>query len=259
MRMLLLNLKFGLRTLLNTPIITISAIISIALGIGANTAIFSLFDEVFLHKLPVQKPERLVNLSSPGPHLGTFGYDIMGWDNEVFSYPMFRDLEKSQTVFTSIAAHSRFEANLASRGLTQKGIGLLVSGNYFPTLCIKPALGRLLSPKDDAGIGEPHVVVLSHAYWESRFGKDPGVLNQTMIINGQAATIIGVAQDGFEGTTVGLRPQLFVPITMKDRLTPGGEILKNREYDWIYLFARLKSGVRWSRPTQRLTYSITRS
>ena len=242
MGMLPANLKFGLRTLFKTPILTICAIVSIALGIGANTAIFSLFDEALLHKLPVQEPNRLVNFAAPGPHLGSSGYDIMGWDNEVFSYPMFRDLEKSQTVFTGIAAHSRFEANIAARGVTRKGVGLLVSGSYFPTLCVRPALGRLLNPKDDIVLGEPHIAVLSHAYWESRFGKDPRVLNQTMIVNGQAMTIVGVAQDGFEGTTVGLKPQVFIPITMKELITPGSKVFNNRDYDWAYLFARLKPG-----------------
>lgn len=242
MRMLGTNLRFALRTLFKTPIVTICAIVSIALGIGANTAIFSLFDEALLRKLPVQQQERLVILSTPGPHLGTPGYDIMGWDDEVFSYPMFRDLEKIQTVFTGIAAHSRFEANLAARGVIVKGIGLLVSGSYFPTLRIRPALGRLLSPADDSVLGEPYVAVLSHAYWESRFGKDPGVLNQTMIINGQAMTIVGVAQDGFDGTTLGLKPQVFVPITMKELITPT-KVFQNRENDWAYLFARLKPGI----------------
>jgi predicted permease len=243
MRIPIEDLKFALRTLFKTPIVTFCAVVSIALGIGANTAIFSLFDEVLLRKLPVQEPERLVILSTPGPHLGTAGFDIMGMDDEVFSYPMFRDLEKVQTVFTGIAAHSRFEANLAVGGVTVKGIGLLVSGSYFQILHIRPALGRMLSPQDDIVLGEPHVAVISHSYWESHFGKDPGVLNRTITINGQVLTIVGVAQDGFDGITVGLNPQAFVPITMKELITPGSIVFQKREYDWAYLFARLKPGI----------------
>ena len=120
MRTLRMNLKFALRTLFKTPILTISAIVSIALGIGANTAIFSIFDEVLLRRLPVQEPDRLVNLAAPGPHLWGLLVNIAGNGDEVFSYPMFRDLEKSQTVFTGIAAHSLVDVNVAARGLTLK-------------------------------------------------------------------------------------------------------------------------------------------
>jgi predicted permease len=243
----MLNLKFALRTLFKTPFVTIVAIVSLALGIGANAAIFSLFNQMLLRPLPVPEPDRLVNLAVPGPKPGGSSCGQAGGCDNVFSYPMFRDLEKVQTVFTSLGAHVNFGANLSARGQTQNGEGLLVSGGYFQALGVKPAIGRLLGPEDDRTIGEAHVVVLSHAYWQSRFGLDPGVLNQTIIVNGQTMTIVGVAERGFDGTTLGLKPRLFAPITMRGFSQPFKGFDNRRSY-WACVFARLKPGV--DRPGQ---------
>ena len=238
----MLNLKFALRTLFKTPFVTIVAIVSLALGIGANAAIFSLFNQILLRPLPVPEADRLVNLAAPGPKPGGTSCGQAGGCDEVFSYPMFRDLEKVQTVFTALGAHVNFGANLSARGQTQNGEGLLVSGGYFQALGVKPAIGRLLGPEDDRTPGESHVVVLSHAYWQSRFGLDPGVLNQTIIVNGQTMTIVGVAERGFDGTTLGLKPRLFAPITMRGFSQPFKGFDNRRSY-WAYVFARLKPGV----------------
>jgi len=254
----MVNVRLALRTLFKAPSVTILAIVSIAFGIGANTAIFSIFELVVMRTLPVNEPARLVNLDNPGPKPESQNNTQEGGINEVFSYPMFRDLEKAQTVFTGIAAHCQFFANLAARGETLSGRGLLVSGSYFPVLGVRAALGRLLDPEDDRTIGESHVVVLSHSYWKSRFGRDPNVLNQTMIINGQLMTIVGVAQSGFEGTTWGLKPEVFVPITMRGFMSPvsqGGreaEELNDRRWYWVYLFARLKPEVRFEQASAAL-------
>ncbi|MBI3265100.1 MAG: ABC transporter permease, partial [Acidobacteria bacterium] len=237
------NLRLALRTLFKTPFVTVVAILSLALGIGANAAIFSLFNQMLLRPLPVREPNRLVNLAAPGPKPGSTSCNQAGDCDVVFSYPMFRDLEKVQTVLTGIAAHRLFGANLAARGQTLNGDGLLVSGSYFPVLGIRPALGRLLGPNDDRAIGESHVVVLSHAYWQRRFGADPDVINQTLIVNGQVMTIVGVAPRGFDGTTLGARAEVFVPITMRGFMTPGFKGFDNRRAYWAYLFARLKPGV----------------
>src|SRR4029453_11425856 len=133
----------------------------------------------------------------------------------VFSYAMFRDLQKIQTVFTGIAAHVGFGANLASDAHTSSGEGLLVSGSYFPVLELQPAVGRLLNSNDDTLVGQSRVVVLSYNYWSSRFGLDPTVLNKQLIVNGQSLTIVGVAPKGFDGTTIGMRPAALVPITLR--------------------------------------------
>jgi predicted permease len=238
----MLNLKFALRTLFKTPFVTIVAIVSLALGIGANAAIFSLFNQMLLRPLPVPEPDRLVNLVVPGPKPGSTSCGQAGGCDSVFSYAMFRDLEKVQTVFTALGAHVAFGANLSARGQTQNGEGLLVSGGYFQALGVKPAIGRLLGPEDDRTIGESHVVVLSHAYWQLRFGLDPGVLNQPIVVNGQTMTIVGVAERGFDGTTLGIKPRLFAPITMRGFSQPFKGFDDRRSY-WAYVFARLKPGV----------------
>jgi len=237
------NLKFALRMLLRTPFVTFVAVVSLALGIGANTAIFSLFHEMLLRPLPVRQPADLVNLSAPGPKPGSQSCNQAGDCEQVFSYPMFRDLEKVQTCFTGIAAHRLFSANLAFRGQTLNGQGVLVSGSYFPVLGLRPALGRLLDAQDDRVIGESNVAVLSHAYWRSRFGSDTGVINQPLTVNGLSMTIVGVAPQGFTGTTLGSMPQVFVPITMRERMQPSFKGMNERRNYWGYLFARLKPGV----------------
>src|SRR5687767_7839714 len=167
------NLKLALRTLFKTPFVTAVAVLSLALGIGANAAIFSLFDQMLLRPLPVAEPERLVNLGAPGPKPGSQSCNQAGDCEFVFSYPMYRDLEREQTVFSGLAAHRAFGANLAYQGQTLNGEGMMVSGSYFPTLGIQPRLGRLLAPADDQTVGANFVAVLSSSYWETRLGSDP--------------------------------------------------------------------------------------
>jgi predicted permease len=237
-----LNLKLALRTLFKTPFVTFVAIGSLALGIGANAAIFSLFNQLLLRPLPVPRPDQLVNLSSPGPKPGSQSCGQAGECDSVFSYMMFRDLERAQTPFAGIAAHVDFEANLAARGQTTNADGLLVSGSYFPVLDVHPVIGRLLAPEDDRALGESHVVVLSHDFWRARFAQDPNVLGQPLIVNGQTMTIVGVAPLGFEGTTIGVKPAVFAPITMRGFSQPFKDFDNRRSY-WAYLFARLKPGV----------------
>ncbi len=236
------GLKHAIRTLTKTPFVTAIAIISLALGIGANAAIYSLFDQMLLSALPVRDPDSLVNLASPGPKPGSQTCNQAGNCDEVFSYPMFRDLEKADTAFVGIAAHRLFGANLAFNGKTQSGEGMQVSGSYFPILGVRPVLGRLLGPDDDRNIGGHPVAVLSHRYWTGQLGADPAALNQTIVVNGCSMTIVGVAQPGFRGTTLGGNPAVFVPITMRSQMSPGFDGFENRRSYWAYLFARLKPG-----------------
>jgi predicted permease len=157
---------------------------------------------------------------------------------------MFRDLQKMQTVFTGIAAHRLFGANLSFQGQTLNAEGVMVSGNYFQVLLVQPALGRLFDGNDDRLVGEAPVVVLSHAYWTRRFAADPNVLNQQLIVNGQSLTIVGVAPKNFDGTTLGSRPEVFVPITLRGSMQPGYRSWDNRQNYSLYLFARLRPGVK---------------
>ena len=246
-------LRQAFRALFRTPFVTVFSVLSLALGIGANAAIFSLFDQMLLRPLPVPDPGRLVDLGNPGPKPGSQSCGQAGDCDVVFSYPMFRDLEKSQTVFTGIAAHVTFGANLALRGqVPLNSEGMLVSGSYFSVLELRPALGRLFSREDDQHLGADFLAVLSYKYWETRLGRDQGILGQTLIVNGQPLTIIGVAPRGFSGTTLGSRPDVFVPISMRGLMDPGWTGFENRRSYWAYLFARLKPGVSLAQATTAL-------
>jgi putative ABC transport system permease protein len=207
-----MSMRLAVRSLFKNPFVTVIAILSLGLGIGANAAIYSLFDQVLLRNLPAPEPERLVNVSSPGPRQGNTSCFFIGGCDDVFSYPMFRDLEGVQTSFTGIAAQRFYNANLSYEKQTESGLGLWVSGSYFPVLGLQPALGRLIEPSDEEALGEAPVVVLSHSYWRARLNANPSVLNQRLTVNGQPMTIIGVAPEGFNGTTVGMTPNVFVAI-----------------------------------------------
>ncbi len=247
------DLKTATRTFTKTPFITAIAVISLALGIGANAAIYSLFDQMLLRSLPVQDPGRLVNLRAPGPNPGGQSCNQAGDCYSVFSYPMFRDLEKADGPFSGVAAHRLFGANLAFDGHTLSAQGLLVSGSYFPVLGVRPALGRVFGVSDDGNIGDSHVVVLSYNYWQNRLGSDPTVLNRTLIVNGQPMTVVGVAAKGFDGTTLGAEPDVFVPLTMREQMEPWSEgRFENRRSYWAYVFARLKPGMTLQRAQERV-------
>jgi len=240
---ILRDLRYALRTLSRTPFVTTVAVLSLALGIGASSAIFSLFDEVLLRPLPVRDPGRLVNLSAPGPKPGYASCGEAGDCNITFSYRMFRDLEQRQTAFSDLAGHFPFSASVNFQNQSLTGDAVLVSGSYFPTLGVNPALGRLLSESDDRSIGTNFVAVLSYAYWQSHLGGDQTVLGKRILVNGRAMTIIGVTEAGFGGTTLGVEPLVYVPITMQGLLVPNGEDFEDRRDYWVYLFARLKPGV----------------
>jgi predicted permease len=236
------TLRLAFRTLWKSPFVTTVAALSLALGIGANAAIFSIFDQLLLRGLPVEEPERLVNLSAPGPKPGMQSCSQAGSCEDVFSIPMLRDLEREGAGFAGVAAHRTFSANLSIDGQTRSGGGMLVSGGYFSTLGVQPAMGRLIGRGDDEQPGAHYVAVLSHRYWDTELGADPGVLNRTIIVNGEPLTVIGVAQRGFDGTTVGSRPDLFVPLSMTEQMVPGWDHFDNRRAYLYYLFARLRPG-----------------
>jgi predicted permease len=237
------NLKLAIRTLFKSPFVTIVAALSLALGIGANAAIYSMFDEMLRKPLPVPEAARLVNLAAIGPKAGSTSCGSAGDCDVVFSYPMYRDLERTQTVFTGLAAHFLFGTNMAFRGQTLNGRGLFVSGSYFPTLGLRPALGRLLTPDDDKTIGANFVAVVSYSFWERNLGSDRSVLSQTITINGQSMTLVGVAPEGFDGTTLGEKPKVYVPISMRGVISQGWKGFENRRSYWVYVFGRLKPGI----------------
>ena len=241
MQELLQDVRYGLRMLAKNPGFTLIAILTLGLGIGANTAIFSLLNQVLLRRLPVRNPAELVVLKSPGPKRGHVWSD--GDDSEIFSYPLYKGLAKNTAVFDGVIARYPFSASIANHGQTERGSGELVTGNYFDVLGVRPALGRVLSPADDDVQGAHPVVVLSHSYWTRHFGGDAGVLNQPILVNNTEMTIVGIAQSGFTGIQVGQMPDVFVPMTMKGQMTP----IRNGLDDWndsfLAVLARRKPGV----------------
>src|SRR5690348_2821584 len=237
------NIKLAFRTLGRTPFVTTIAALSLGLGIGANSAIYSIFYRMVRQELPVAGADRLVNFSAPGPKNGSLSCGNAGSCDDVFSYPMFRDLQKGKlAAFTAIAGHRDISANLSyDRGAFARR-GLLVSGSYFPILQLRPALGRLLSPLDDATSAAP-AVVLAHGFWETSLGADPAVIGKTLTVNGKPTTIVGVAPEGFNGTTYGSRPAFYASLAMGPAIGTGIERkVDDRQAYWIYVFARLAPG-----------------
>ena len=238
------NIRLGFRMLFKTPLVTGVAVVSLALGIGANAAIFSLYSQFLLRPLPVVEPERLVNLESPGPKPGSYRNDNAGGRDHVFSYPMFRDLERGQTVFSALAAHKGLVTNVAYRDRAATVRGTQVSGSYFPALGLRPAAGRLFGPEVDEPVGGHPVVVLSHDFWQSELDGSPDVIGDALVVNGRSLTIVGVTPAGFRGTTFNMPIEFFVPITMHGLLSHEGEgRFEDRRVYWTYLFARLAPGV----------------
>ena len=181
----MVNPRLALRTLTRTPFVTMVTVLSLALGIGSNAAIFSFFDQILLRALPVPDAGQLVNLSAPGPKPGSQSCGGSGGCEDVFSYRMYRDLEEKQAVLVGLAAHRTFGANLAYKGNTSSAQGSLVSVSYFPVLGLRPAAGRLLTPEDDKTIGGHFVAVLAYSYWETQHGLNPAIINDVITINGQ--------------------------------------------------------------------------
>ena len=239
----MIHLKQAARSLARTPFLTAVAVLSLALGIGANAAVFSMVEQLLLRALPVVEPDRLVNLVAPGPKPGSQNCNVAGDCSEVLSYPMYRDLEREHPGLTGVAGHRAISVNLAVDERAVQASGMLVSGTYFPLLGVRPALGRMLQPADDQVPGEHAVAVLGHAFWQNRLGGDPDVLNRPIVVNGRPLTVVGVAAPTFHGTTFGERPDVYVPLTMREALEGVDAGFDERRSYWIYAFGRLAPGV----------------
>lgn len=237
------HFTLALRIVRKSPFVSTVAVLSLALGIGANAAIFSLFDQLLLRALPVAAPHELVNLSAPGPKPGSTTCNQQGSCEEIFSYPMYRDLERSQSVLTGLVAHRAFGGSFAVRDEPFTAEGVWVSGSYFPTLGIQPAIGRLLGPADDEVPGAHDVVVISHALWMERYGGAPSAIGERLVVNGVSYTIVGVAPANFEGATIGSRPLAWLPLSMYPNTGTPQPLFESRRRYWLYVFGRLKPGV----------------
>ena len=232
------DLRYAFRTFRKSPLFSAVAVLSLALGIGANTAIFTLIHQLILQPLPVKNPDQLVMLAGRGRHYGgNNGRDKL-------SYPMYQDIRGQNQVFSGMFCSNGDTMSLSFEGRTELVAGEFVSGNYFPVLGIGAAIGRVFTASDDLYQGGHPLAVLSYGYWKTRFGGDRNILGKKIVVNGFPLTIIGVSQAGFNGVEPGYAPQLRVPITMHDVLprTSFGR-LNNRRFRWVKVFGRLKPGI----------------
>jgi predicted permease len=233
------DVRYSLRGLAKTPLFTTVAVLSLALGIGANSAVFSLMDQVLLRALPIQHPEQLVLFSSPGMRSGSMqtNYD----DQYVFSYPEYKAFRDQAAGFNGVVARSATYVTMSWKGQTDRIYGEIISGNYFGTLGAQTEIGRTLTLEDDRVPGQQAVVVLSHDFWVRRFGSDPSILNQTIDINAHPMTVVGVARKGFHGSGVGESADFFVPIMMRAQVSPDMQGLDDLHSMWLTIFARVSS------------------
>ena len=239
---LIQDTRYALRQLTNAPAFTVTAILTLALGIGANTAIYSLLDQVMLRSLPVQDPERLVMVKHTGSDRGRV--NVYGGDmGDYYSYPMYRDLRDKNTVFSGLIATDQVQVGLQWHNQPELVNGELVSGNYFDVLGVKPAMGRLLLESDDEAQEKNPVIVLSYGCWQRRFGSDPRIVNDTILVNSHPFTVVGIAPPGFKSFVVGTSPDIFAPMMMKPQITPGWNDLDNRRSIWLNVIGRLKPGM----------------
>ncbi|HXI42883.1 MAG TPA: ABC transporter permease [Bryobacteraceae bacterium] len=238
MRNLVGDLRFALRTLAKSPVFTGVAVLSLALGIGANTAIFSLLDQILLRLLPVKHPEQLVLLTMRGSHYGS------NWGGNAISYPMYRDFKDHNEVFSGMFCRFPLDTSLTFENQTERVQAELVSGTYFSLLGVGTAIGRTITPDDDRTQSGHPLVVLSYDFWKTRFAGDPRIVGKKVIVNGNNMTIVGVAQAGFDGVELGNATKIFVPVMMEPDLLPlNKEFLKNRRQRWVNAFGRLKPGI----------------
>jgi predicted permease len=231
------DIRYAVRTLAKAHGFTPVIVLTLSLGIGANTAIFSLLDQVLLRRLPVRNPEELVQLDGPGPFRGR------SMNNRTFSYPMYRDFRDRNDVFSGVLARVQVPMTVMFRGRAERVSGELVSGNFFDVLGARPEVGRLFTQSDDMTPGAHPVAILGNGYWTRRFGADPTVLNQSITLNGHPMTIVGVTAPGFTGVDIGSVSDVLVPLMMKAQMTPTWNDLDNKRSRWVNIFARLKPGV----------------
>jgi len=225
------DLCYGARMLLKQPGFTLIAVLTLALGIGANTAIFSVVDKVMVRMLPVPEPERLVRVVGGGEH------------GVIFSQPLYADYRDHNDVLMGLAAYCETPLNLSDGAQAERASGLIVSGNYFTALGVTPALGRTFLPEEDRTWGTHPVAVVSYGLWQRRFGADPKLVGRTIKINGSDFTVVGVAPPEFTGVVRGAAPDVYVPLMMSREAAPKWAGVAERSMSWLSLIGRLKPGV----------------
>ena len=233
------DLRFAARGLRRSPLFATVAILSLALGIGANTAIFTLIDQILLRKLPVKNPDELVMLFQRGSHNGS----NMG--TRMHSYPIYQDYQKKAEPLSEVLCRRLVPASISVDNQTERVLAEMVSGNYFTMLGVQPALGRVFNSKEDDQVYSGHpVVVLSYDYWNTRFAGNPSVIGKKILVNDAPMEIVGVSAKGFAGLDPAESPQIRVPVLMKEAMVPdwGWVHLDDRRTRWVQVFGRLKPG-----------------
>lgn len=231
------ELRFVVRSLAKSPVFASVVVISLALGIGADTAVFTLLDQALLRLLPVRDPQQLVQLIETGSfHGSNTGMNSL-------SYPIYKDFSHQNQVFSGIFCRHSVAFSVSFEGRSEGASGELVSGTYFPVLGLHAALGRLFDSNVDRSRGGAPFAVLGYDYWQTRFAGDPAVIGKQLSINNHQFTIAGVAPRGFEGVERLFTTQVYAPITMAEQLTQEEKPFDNRGRRWVQVFARLKDGV----------------
>src|SRR5688500_13661858 len=233
------DLKLAIRGLFRSPLFSIVAILSLSLGIGANTAIFTLIDQILLRKLPVKNPEELVMLYQQGPHSGS----NMG--SRMHSYPIYQEYQKRAEPLSEVIARRLADASISIDNQTERIDIEMVSGNYFTMLGVGPAAGRVFNSPEDDQVYEGHPsVVISHDYWMRRFNGDQSAIGKKILVNNYPMTIVGVSAAGFAGIDPARSPQMRVPILMKPVIVPEWSWVRmdDERTRWVQVFARLKPG-----------------
>jgi len=232
---LLQDLRYGARMLLKRPGLTVIAVVTLALGIGANTAIFSLVNTVLLRPLPVDRPEQLVSLNSASPT----------GDNSIptLSYPNYRDYRDRNEVLAGTLCYRFAPISLSNDGVNERMWSYLVSGNYFDVLGVKPALGRYFTQEDDKAPAAHRVAVITYNCWQKRFGGAADAVGKSVIVNGRSFSIVGVAGQGFYGSEISYVPEMWFPMMMLTQIEPGDNYLENRDTSNFFVQGRLKPGV----------------
>lgn len=232
------DLRFSARSFFRSPVFTTTVVLSLALGIGATTAIYSLVDQVVLHALPVHEPERLVLIDWKGDPLccGMGTYNLM-------SYPICRDLQQQDQFFEGVLCRAATTVNLSTGGEHRPAAAEIVSGSYFPMLGVNAALGRVFGSDDDGTPGTNPVVVLSYDFWKTQFASAPDVIGRKVLVNQNPMTVIGVAAPSFRGIDVGEVPSLWIPASMAVQAIPGFVSQLDRRMRWMQVLGRLKPDV----------------
>lgn len=239
------DIRYALRQLRKTPGFALTVIVTLALGIGANAAVFTLFDQALLRTLSVSHPEELVRFHWKGSFQGSMS-SFGGDSSNYFSYPMYKDLRDHNQMFSGMIASDRASVGVSWRNQAESEDAEVVTGNYFDVLGLKPVAGRLLTHQDDTVKDGNPVVVLSYRYWKTRFAGAQDVVGQSIGINGHPFTIVGVAPQRFDSAIGGYRPGVFIPVTMEAIAMPWRaplDDLKNHQSVWLTVVARLKPGV----------------